>query len=676
MDAIGSALSAASNILGGPKGGGPAAIKDETLIWVKGDQLAVPEPNQGGAHAPEDLRVHDGGAAIEFLHFGYVYPDISTNFGHGTKTDDALLDLEKGAKSHAFMFRAALEREAILVSGFMTGCQRVLKEYEDSKGGVGDALAMAGDLLGGGGGSNAGPKASDLDAYGAKIKAAGGVLNTASVKYTDIHKTGVDLYQGYRNFAKFRDDMITKPPGSGGGAGMLGQISAISGAVGSLGKIMNVIQGIAFKMFDVYVAIFVRISSAQEQKICDACRQISINAIQTKFSPVYPVWHPKPDPEPDPNANSNSNSDPTPVKALNDAYKTVEETKDKVDKAQKDIKDFFEGASKDAPGAPFVDLAFGIAPPPDPVDGKPKPPIKPAKEVAAMVVSAFEDAIKQKGLPDFLTDVIEEIVEINDEFLRAIYKKLCEVDPASAIPEDQVFEAARKRLLQKIVDLLISKVSFLQKAKDFSYGVQGVNLSPGRALDAGEDKLNEELGAKLDPVLKIMIGQCVDVLEGLRQQANKQKAMTMEVYFGLFPYILALNFRNTFFPVWDLLIDNTFGKLGPVADAIKFARNTMKAAQKSVDDVREAKQRAEKVYDRATRDGLQVGSGGQNLTGYRDDMNSKLDRDGDAPAKPEVIPFFPLEGRLNSASGVEIKKAEYDTVKKEEKWTHASNAPA
>ncbi len=661
---FGSALDTASSLLGGPKGGAAAAAPDAKVTWHKGDNLGIPDPTEGGAHAPEDLRVHDGGVAIEFIHFGHVFPDSSLNFSHADKKDDELLDLENGAKSRAIMFRAALEREAILVSGFMTGCQKALKEYEDSKGGLGDAIGMVSDFIGGGGGSSAGPKASDVDAHGAKIKAAGAVINVAAVQYKDIHQAGIDLYQNYRNFEAFRNKMIDSPPGSGGGPGLLSQVSAIAGALPGIGNIVKIIQGIAFKMFDVYLGIYLRIGKEQEQKICNACRDITVNAIQTKFSPVYPVWHPKPDAPPDPNANSG-----TGIGFIDDAKKTV-------DKTTKDIKDFFEGTSKDAPGAPFVDLAFGIAPPPAPKDGDPKPQIAPPKEIADLVVSAFKKAIDVDSLPDFLLTIIKEIVEIDAEFLRAMYKKLCEMDPKDPIVDEELLVAARKRLLQKLVDLLISQISILQKVKDFSVGVQGMNLSPGRALDAGEDELNKDLGEKLDPVLKIFVGQCVDVLEGVRQQADKNKAMTMEAYLGLFPYVLALNFRNTFFPVWDLLVDNTFGKMGPLSSVVNSAKSAMKDAKDKVDLVREEKMRAEKVYDRAKKDGLQVGSGGENLTDYQKDMQSTLPPEAAAPPRPPVIPFFPVEGRLNNANGVEIKKSEYDEVFAKEKWDLATNEPA
>jgi hypothetical protein len=672
---FGSALDTASSLLGGPKGGAAAAAPDAKVTWYKGDNLGIPDPTEGGAHAPEDLRVHDGGVAIEFIHFGHVFPDSSLNFSHADRKDDELLDLENGAKSRAIMFRAALEREAILVSGFMTGCQKALKEYEDSKGGLGDAIGMVSDFVGGGGGSSAGPKASDVDAHGAKIKAAGAVINVAAVQYKDIHQAGIDLYQNYRNFEAFRNGMIDNPPGSGGGPGLLGQVSAIAGALPGIGNVVKIIQGIAFKMFDVYVAIYLRIGKEQEQKICNACREITVNAIQTKFSPVYNVWHPPPDAPPDPNANSGSSSG-TGVGFIDDAKKTVDDAKKTVDKTKQDIKDFFEGTGKDAPGAAFVDLAFGIAPPPAPKDGDPKPQIKPPKEIAELVVSAFKKAIDVDSLPDFLLTIIKEIVEIDGEFLRAMYKKLCEMDPKDPIVEEELLVAARKRLLQKLVDLLISQISILQKVKDFSVGVQGMNVSPGRALDAGEDELNKDLGEKLDPVLKIFVSQCVDALEGVRQQADGNKAMTMEAYLGLFPYILALNFRNTFFPVWDLLVDNTFGKMGPLSSVVNSAKGAMKDAQSKVDMVREEKMRAEKVYDRAKKDGLQVGSGGQNLTEYQKDMDSKLDRGPDTPPKPAVIPFFPVEGRLNNANGVEITKSEYDEVFAKEKWDLATNEPA
>jgi len=674
MDSIGSALNTASSLLGGnAPGGAAAAAPDAPLKWHKGDNLGIPDPNEGGAHAPEDLRVHDGGVAIEFLHFGFVFPDSSVNFGHADKKDDELIDLDTGAKSRAIMFRAALEREALLYSGFMAGCQSILKEYEKSQGGIGDAIGMVSDFLGGGGGSQSGPKASDLDSHGGKVTAAGGVLNVAAVQYKDLHQTGIDLYQAYRNYEAYRNNMIDHPPGSGGGPGLLSQVGALAGALPGIGDVVKIIQGIAFKMFDVYVALYLRIAKEQEQPICNGCRQITINAIQTKYSPVFPVWHPKPDAPPDPNANSSSGSSSTGIKPIDNVVSDVEKAKKDVDAKQKELKDFLEGDSKDAPGAPFVDIAFNIAPPPDPPDKDLIPLPQPPKAIADLVVAAFQKAIDVQHLPDFLITVIKEIVEINAEFLRAIYKKLCEMDPATPIDEEALLVAARKRLLQKLVDMLVSQISILKNMKGLD--MFGFKLTPGRVLDAGEDKLNEELGAKLDPVLEIFVSKCVDVLEGARQQAQKEKAMTMEVYFGLFPYVLALNFRNTFFPVWDLLIDNTFGKMGPLASIVNSARSAMKDTQAKVDMVREEAMRAKKVYDRANKDGLQMGTGGQNLTGYRDDLNSTLPPDQSAPPRPPAIGFFPITGRLTNANGVDITKSEYDEVFAKELWDTATNDP-
>jgi hypothetical protein len=91
----------------------------------------------------------------------------------------------------------------------------------------------------------------------------------------------------------------------------------------------------------------------------------------------------------------------------------------------------------------------------------------------------------------------------------------------------------------------------------------------------------------------------------------------MEVYLGLFPWLLALNFRNTFFPVWDLIMDNTFGKISGDRSATPSSRpKTPWPRPKKVDEGRQTAMRLQKIKDRATSQGLQAGSSGQNLTGY------------------------------------------------------------
>src|SRR5262249_18237665 len=64
---------------------------------------------------------------IELLHFGTVYIDRASAFLHDKLDDsDPKLDLAKVSGGHAIEYRAALEREAILLAGFFSAHQSAL----------------------------------------------------------------------------------------------------------------------------------------------------------------------------------------------------------------------------------------------------------------------------------------------------------------------------------------------------------------------------------------------------------------------------------------------------------------------------------------------------------------------------------------------------------------------
>ena len=82
--------------------------------------------------------------------------------------------------------------------------------------------------------------------------------------------------------------------------------------------------------------------------------------------------------------------------------------------------------------------------------------------------------------------------------------------------------------------------------------------------------------------------------------------------------------------------------------------------------------RLQRIKDRATNDGLQAGSGGQNLTGFRDDWAATLPPDQTQP-KPPTVPFFPFATRIPKSSGEKVVKSEYDTVKASHKYDLAGD---
>jgi len=676
LDSASSALDAASSILGGPKAPAAAAQQNADKKFFRDVSIGDLPPDAGGAVAPQDLASFNKGAPTEFIHFDMVHPDDSQYFDGNVPQDTVDINLTAPGK-HAVMYRAALERETILLWGFADSCQTILKQKEDSAGSAGQLMNLVSGLLGSSSGGPQGPQSSDVNPFTAAALAAGSQINIAAPTYTITHKTGMDLTQARANYRAFLAKLATPPSGGqsssitsalgSAGSALSGVASAVGGVLPGVGDIFSVIQGIVMKAFDIYVAMFVHVALAQERAIEVACHAMTVDAIQKNYSPIFAPWFPKPTSGDNSSSSGSSGSDPI--------SKAVGSVQQDVSKAQKDVKDFLDGPDgSDAPGAPFLAQAFSLPLPP----GTPKdqPPPLPAS-VTDFVIKGFRMGLDPtppdgKPLPSFLTSLMTQICQYDFDFLQAIYNKLLISDPNTAIDKNALYQAASKRLLQRLVDLLVSKVQFLQSILAASASVGGQSISPGQFLGRGEDALNQQLSKALDPILAQAMSDLGDQLEGARKTAAAQKCMTMEAYLGRLPWMEVLLFRDTFFPIWDLLVKLIFGKIGgPISSLMNSSSAFFKSTKGGIDDVRQDVMRAQKVADRATSQGLNAGTSGQNLSGYKDDLNSKLAPDSSSGGPATPTSQFPISGRQTSGNGTKITLSEWQNVKANHQWETA-----
>ncbi len=657
FDSIGSALDTASSLLGGAQPGGAAA--DAKPEYTRGEDLRASDSETGGAYAPDDLGGHNAGATIEFIHYGYVHPDDSDHFAHESLNDIQPQTLPQGPTSRAIMFRAALQREILNLAGFVHATQAVLEEKESSLGGVGEMIGAVTDLIGGGGGGGtSAPKAADLNAVNDKLVEISGAINTDPLTYKILHQAGRDLHQARANYRAFLQKVQEQPQGEDQG-GLLSSVGAIASAIPGVGGIFGTIAGIITKAFDIFVAVYIKTASELEKSIEKACHDLSIESITGNAPMIFPVWSPPPAPA---DAGESSSSLPG---FLGDAVDQVQET-------VQDIKDFFAGTQTvDCPGSAFLGQAFAIATvPPPPTDQPPPPP----KEMTKLVVDAFKEQVP--AAPDFILNIVSEVQTINCDFLKAVFQKLMERNPQETISEESMFEAGRRQMLDRLVNLLLDQVSFLQKAKNAGVNVQGINMSVDSLMKKGLNTLNEELGPEIDPLLRICMKGLRDRLEAARSVAVSEKAHTMEVYLGQLPALLAYMFRDTFFPIWDLFVEKVFGSIsGPVGGALSSASAVFKNLKEGIDSIRDYKAKAEKVAERADKEGLQAGTGGQNITGYQDDWeDTQADRGPTNPQEEDARSDFPLKGRKDTAKGEKIDESQWTEVEKDHQWDLAKPA--
>jgi hypothetical protein len=688
---FGDALDAASQMLAGGENtaGKPTSGKP---IYTKASDIDPPDSTVGGSTAPNLPQVQDRPAFIEFIHFGYVHPSKSSRYSHPSYADNkAIADLPKDAKPRGVQFRSALEREIILLSGFMQATQSVLDERDKDKGALGGALDTVGSLTGMSGGGSGGSKSSDLNSYLAKIKSAAGTINVTPVEYKNIHQAGLDLHQARADYRAFLGKLKDEKPKAGAG-GLLGSaMGAVSSGMasvgGTMGEIVATAQGIAFKPQEIKMKFFSRVALQQEPQVEQACYGMTLSALQNteQVSPFLPVWF---IPEPPPAADA---PPPPPPKQYapgimgdmerkkDEAEAAVAKAKKGVDDKVQDVKDFFAPPASSAPipGTPFLSLAFGTPAP----TGKKSEPMP--MELGALACTAFREALGMNSLPSFVESLIKYIMGINLDLLHGGLQSCLARDSGSPILADDLYAGARERLYNKLINLAMDKVSFINTIKNYNTpSVQGMSLSPGGLMDQGTEKIKELIDQKIghfaDIPLKFAIGNLADQLELARQQGVKEKCHTMECYLSRLPWMEATLFFNLFFPFWDAIMDIFIDILGSVLGApLAAIRKAAGAAKSVVDTGRDALAKASAIQDAVNKGyDLQRDGGPDALAKRFSDASSVTAKSKNGPTLDPGMFIFPLTGRIADCEGKKIEKAELDEVKPKFEWKKAEDPAA
>jgi len=697
-----STLDQASEVLGG--GAGPrAAGSDAPLVFENGRDIRPPNVK------PEPLDVAVGGTAnpvnvdpiIEFIHFGRVHRDVAPSFVHEQQSDIVRIEgVEPNRPSNddailprALAFRAALEREALLLAAFMGATQTVLGQQAKGQGTVGQLLEVGANLLGGSGSTATKHSPADLDPMIAKVKAAATAIIGPEIQYAVIHKAGMDLHQARLNYQAYLtglvgDDAPAKTEGGGGG-GVLGSIQKLGSVAAGGAKVLDIVQGIAFKPFDVFMTFFLKLEAAFEPVIERACHDISLEAIVDKSrSPIFPIWSPPPPSEP------SAEPEPTPASTSSGPGGLIDRQKQDLQKRVKDssvgrtsqkLQDFMaRKPEQPVPGKPWLHRAITL-PKPAPV-AAPAPGAEPVPEqaVADLAVKAFFKALGVSSLPGFLQTLLVELMAINVEFLTLVYVQLTFIDPSETIREGELAEAATRLIYDKLLRMLCDRCAAAQKVLDT---VDKANLAfneksfvDGKALrEKGQDKLIEELAPHVQKLVAFAMKSLVAELNAARAEAAAAHAVTMEVFLGRYPWLVALLFRNTFFPIWDLIIEKVFGSatkaLGPlIGKTSSFFQSTQDKVNDLHGKIAGAKKARDYVMggDGEQGEGAQVGTGGQNISDIRDKYREGRDgidtHEGQALAPSEGTFVFPLTGRKPDGRGVAIALADHREVRKTHQW--------
>lgn len=674
MGLLGDIADKATNLLGGGPPAPPAAAAVGDARFKKGEPLETGEAAGGGATALEHPNVLDPGEPIKFVHFGHVHDDLHDRFVHGDLADDKeALELGSALGSHGIMYRAALEREAILLAGFMQAAKDALTEVKNAQGGTAELIGAAQSLLSGGSNNSAGNDPAKVDPYLTPAATAGALVNAAAIQYRNTHQAGVDLHKARANWNAGAAKCFEA--GGAAGGGLFGNIPSLlpAGATGALGGVSDVvgtITGILFKVFDVYLKMIQKNREKWEAPIEVACHTRSLAAIRARQQPLFDVWSIT--------QAQIAAADAPGAKLLNitTGLKPVDDTatdvNNKVEEWRQKWREFWETDAPDAPGKAELDAAFGA--------------LSGAEDLA---IDAFRDALKVGELPGFVKTVLGKLIGVNIGLLRKCYDKLLDPSVADNVTMEAFLAAGHLYLKDTLVSTLSGVIPDLSVPGPFGSVTKDMVLKKGAAF------LDEELGKEIDPVLNLVMGDVAKVLIADAKLAKANKQYTMEVFLARLPMLVALMTRNTVFPVWQIVVDKVFGNMGGIGDmAISPVKKMMNDARGSVADMQKKSQKLNQdiqnkansvasdvakkekelqseiakntmgVGNVSTPVGQAAGALATAVGGVADSIFGAAPGAGSGGGA--AGPGFPGTGRLTNGNGVEIKQAEWLEVKA--KW--------
>ncbi len=593
---------------------------------------------------------------IEFVHFGFVYRDRSPLFLN-PKLDDTATSLvappdapEPGTEvpAHGLMYRAALQREGVLLGGFVRAQMDALIAEEKSKGVIGVLAQVIADLTGSAGGTQDKPNAVDLNPHLKKVIDAEKKINKPSVTYPELHEAGVTLHVARKAYREYLVQELEKrhapaktPEGRGGilndqvpkineslqaGHDWLGghhdpEHPAEHDAVPKLTALvppgvqdfLSLVQKISFKAWDVCAALGYEYAIRLEPIIEDACRRITANAIKTRAVPVFPVWFLEPQPEYhlDPNVEQkifDKIDNPVSKKDLGifgfaaDAInKAADVITDPIKGALQDYDnkvgidttlDFLSRPDRYTPGRPFLDDIFLIPTDPDPPDvpdaGK-RARVGWSGGLGQMAVDSFKGALGISRLPGFLEWIISKVSTVCAEFIRAIYCRLLTMKDTDQVTEAEMHEAAKRHLVGNIIESILGGLKFVDGLRKITLDIPiaEVSISTDALIGRAKEFASLKLEKFIAPVIKFAMRDLYGMIFAYRQTAIQNRALTMEVHLAQLPTVFTRLFRNVFFPLWDKVLERTMEAItASLAPRVLEAGRALLKARAQVEQVR------------------------------------------------------------------------------------------
>src|ERR1051326_26350 len=662
-----------------------------------------------GAFAPMNQNELNTPTPIEFVHYGLCHIDIDKNFVGKAQAKEDQSDpaaAEQSKQGRAPLFRDSLIREAIMLHGYIYSCKEAVTEYKNNLGLVGMASDLGGvadNLLGGSDSSSQDqpPDPQELDKFMDAIKNGDSTagtqviqaINVSTIVYagdSGVHMAGQNLHTVRSNYdaftTKLEKQYLPQPPPdpNADSGGIFGTVKGLAS------KGMDYLPWfckLPLKMFDIWIAQYLYMRWAMEDGIVNSSYRLTMQAIAMNQTPSFPMWStPLPDTWKDsPDSSIDSDITETVDQRIGSIY---------VDAAFKVLK---SGDSKrqDREGKSDQDSQTQVDSMPD---GDDKTKAQAAldlkkhpytandcftKSLIAILSQGSDDTpdfFKLTEMPGFLTSVISELTDKLITYLEMIYMKILVDGEDQTIDQKFLEDAFKQGVATWLCDDFITNT--LDGISQTDMGPLGTPLKDLNLAKMIRDEIAQVMPDWADAVLDIAIGShesgadeaaqlqkqadqgnsqakqklqamglgserqtLIFILEDAQAKAKAANASTMEVYLSRLPWVTTLMFRNTFFPMWSLLIDHTIGKSGgpykSIMDGLAAAQGAMNSAKNALTSVGNA---AQSVDNAIPGGGAGLGDAVSGITGDST-VQGALGLFG------TVAPDFPIDSRVTDGTG-------------------------
>jgi hypothetical protein len=716
------------SLLAGPERA-PIDVERERAQFVRGVDLSTPtggspavpvRPSDAGRGEAAQPSLLNLARPIEFIHFGRVHRDAARTFHADAPTDDRR-PLPVGATpGRGVYFRAALEREAMLLGGTADCVRLALTASDVGEGELGDLMKLAADLVGGPGGTAGSAAPVDMNPFVQKVRTAWDAMNKVDVTYAELHDAGIKLHEVRANLTRYLLEQLSKePPPPGANPGMLSNLPMIGEIPipGPIGEVVATFNKVGGKIYDVQNAMIFGLTVAMMPAIEQACHTLSLDTIREERSPIFRTWYAPPPADPTRAPFADVGRDDVPNLALGSyeaadliSQERFDDLNSEINSAVAEPMRIIEFLSKEvqpAPGLRYLDLAFQAGTGTGEILGG-------SERLAEVALRAFYSALTDE-IPPFMTGFVEDFISyvfaVSVEFLRSVYRVLVGLGPGARIVDEELRAAGSAHILTHLIDFATSKLGLDELLANLTLQIPpapvnlpGINwpedtLSAAPIVAELKRLLVDRVAPYLEPIVGYAMSGLASRLLRVRMWATLP-AMTMEAHLAQLPMELALLFRNLFGPLWDFVTDTLMGfigeaigkALGPVAEKVGVVGDALKTASDAIADAQRKAQQAQQyvanVENAAGRlldelssvnasltdvgDLSDIANAGQNLVGAA--TTNPFTPGGAGTGGDSMAPQFP-SNRAVEGRGVRITPEELAAVAPNLKWETARTAP-